>query len=81
MDTCRSCKLSKTLDTVMTYLKQYGYRGGKLCIDHCFAEETVHKLATMIRAEYPLATIVIRTTRCLCSFYAERGGFLVGFEA
>jgi fatty acid-binding protein DegV len=72
---------SKTLDTVMTYLKQYGYRGGKLFIDHCFAEETVHKLATMIRAEYPLATIVIRTTRCLCSFYAERGGFLVGFEA
>ena len=72
---------SKTLDIVMAYLKQYGYRGGKLYIDHCFAEETVNKLATAVRAEYPRASIVIRATRCLCSFYAERGGFLVGFEA
>lgn len=71
---------SRTLDTVMGYLKKNGYRGGKLYVDHCFAEETVCKLATAVRAEYPDACIVIRPTRCLCSFYAERGGFLVGYE-
>lgn len=70
----------KTIDTVMAYLKQYGYTGGKLYIDHCFADETVCKLAATVRTDYPSAVIVIRPTRGLCSFYAERGGFLVGFE-
>lgn len=72
---------AKTLDGVMSYLKELGCKGGKIYIDHCFAEETVNKLAFRIKAEYPHAEIVIRPTRGLCSFYAEPGGFLVGFEA
>lgn len=72
---------AKTLDGVMGYLKELGCTGGKIYIDHCFAEETVSKLAARLRAEYPRAEIVIRPTRGLCSFYAELGGFLVGFEA
>lgn len=71
---------AKTLDGVMSYLKELGCKGGKIYIDHCFAEETANKLATKIKAEYPNAEIVIRPTRGLCSFYAELGGFLVGFE-
>ena len=72
---------AKTQDGVMGYLKQLGCKGGKIYIDHCYAEETVNKLAFKIKAEYPNAEIVIRPTRGLCSFYAELGGFLVGFEA
>lgn len=71
---------AKTLDGVMGYLKQLGYKGGKIYIDHCFAEETVGKLAERVKTEYPNAELVIRPTRGLCSFYAELGGFLVGFE-
>lgn len=72
---------AKTLDGVMSYLKELRCKGGKIFIDHCFAEETVQKLAFRIKAEYPHAQIVIRPTRGLCSFYVEPGGFLVGFEA
>jgi DegV family protein with EDD domain len=72
---------AKTLDGVMGYLKELGCNGGKIYIDHCFAEETVRKLAAKIKTVYPDADIVIRPTRGLCSFYAELGGFLVGFEA
>jgi len=71
---------AKTLDGVMSYLKELRCSGGKIYIDHCFAEETANKLATKIKTEYPNAEIVIRPTRGLCSFYAELGGFLVGFE-
>lgn len=71
---------AKTLDGVMGYLKELGCKGGKIYIDHCFAEETVSKLAAKIKTVYPNAEIVIRPTRGLCSFYAELGGFLVGFE-
>ena len=71
---------TKALETVMGYLAQNGYKGGKLYVDHCFAEETVKRFLFMVRAAYPSAEIVVRPTRCLCSFYAERGGFLVGYE-
>jgi DegV family protein with EDD domain len=71
---------AKTLDGILGYLKELGCKGGKIYIDHCFAEETVNKLAAKIKAEYPRAEIVIKPTRGLCSFYAELGGFLVGFE-
>lgn len=56
---------AKTLDGVMSYLKELRCKGGKIFIDHCFAEETVQKLAFRIKAEYPHAQIVIRPTRGL----------------
>ena len=71
---------TKAIDAVMGYLAQNGYKGGKLYVDHCFAEETVERFLKKVRAAYPTAEIVVRPTRCLCSFYAERGGFLVGYE-
>ena len=72
---------AKSLEAIKTYLAEYGYRGGRLYIHHCFAYETVTRLEASIRRDYPSAEIVLRPTRGLCSFYAERGGFLVGFEA
>ena len=71
---------AKALDAVMGYLAQHGYKGGKLYVDHCFAEATVDRLLQKVLDAYPTAEIVVRPTRCLCSFYAERGGFLVGYE-
>ena len=72
---------AKALDAVMTYLAGLGYKGGRLAIHHCMADTTVSRLSHMIRNAYPSADITVRRTRCLCSYYAERGGFLVGFEA
>jgi DegV family protein with EDD domain len=71
---------TKALDAVMDYLFDRGYKGGKLAIHHCMADATVTRLTDLIRAAYPTAVITVRRTRCLCSYYAERGGFLVGFE-
>lgn len=72
---------SKAMDTVMAYLKQYGYRGGRIRIDHCFAEEVVLRLVSRLQAVYPWANITVGTTGGLCSFYVEKGGYLVSFEA
>ena len=71
---------AKSLNTVMSNLARYGYKGGKIRIDHCFADSVVEKLLTRIREVYPSADILVRPTRALCSYYAEKGGFLVGFE-
>ena len=71
---------TKALHAVLDHMARYGYKGGKIRIDHCFADGVVEKLLTLIRESYPNADILVRPTRALCSYYAERGGYLVGFE-
>ena len=44
------------------------------------AEEAAKKLKNMIEAELPGATVKIGINLGLCSYYAEKGGLLVGFE-
>lgn len=71
----------RALETLLGHLKEYGYKGGKVRIHHCFNEETAHKLAECVRQAFPAARVVIAPLRGLCSFYAEKGGVLLGFEA
>lgn len=77
-DKCRGEK--KTLSTIFANMKKAGYKGGKLLIDHCFNEKTPTALKEMVLAEFPNAQVVIDKTGALCSFYAEKGGLMIGFE-
>ena len=52
----------------------------ELRIGHCFNEQAVAKIKDMIRADFKNAEIESYALRGLCSFYAERGGILIGFE-
>ena len=58
-----------------------GYKGGKVRISHSYNENAAKKLAELIRADYPESDITIYPNTALCCFYAEEGGFLVGFES
>lgn len=57
-----------------------GYKGGKVRIDHCFNEQGANTVKAHITKHFPKADIKINITYGLCSFYAENGGMLVGFE-
>ena len=61
-------------------MKRLGYHGGKLIIDHCFNEKAANALKDMTLAEFPDADVVVAETRGLCSYYAEKGGLIIGFE-
>ena len=61
-------------------MKKNGYSGGKVRIHHAGNEKAAGLLSEMITAEFPEANVVTDTTRGLCSFYAECGGLLVGYE-
>ncbi len=61
-------------------MEKIGYKGGKLRISHCFNEEMAQKLADVFKKKYPKLDCIIRPSRGLCSFYAEKGGLLIGFE-
>lgn len=70
----------KALVAIDSLLKEFNYNGGKVIIDHCFNETDANAVKDHILAAYPDAEIRIAETRGLCSFYAEVGGLMVGFE-
>lgn len=77
-DKCRG--ESKSLATILAHLKEYGLAKGKVQIAHCRNQQAAMKLKDMIHAEIPGASVAIGENRGLCSYYAEIGGLLVGYE-
>lgn len=76
----KSCGEKKSLAALLERLENAGYRGGKVRIAHCMNEDAAMKIASEIRKKYEESNIKIYPTRGLCSYYAEKGGLLVGFE-
>jgi DegV family protein with EDD domain len=57
-----------------------GCKGGKVRIHHANNLQSAELLRTKILEKLPSAEVVIDHAGGLCSFYAEQGGLLVGFE-
>lgn len=72
---------NKTNAAVVQEMKLQGYQGGCVNITHCFNEKDAKKLRDAIWKEFPNARISIMGTGGLCSYYAESGGLLIGYEA
>ena len=81
LDTTHKCRgENRALETLIRDLKNYGLSSGRVSIAHCENEVAALNLQAMIAKEFPNATTEVHTLRGLCSFYAEKGGILVGFE-
>ena len=78
MSKCRGEK--KALHTIYKYMKELGYAGGKVAIYNCNNVAAAQQLKNLIIQEHPNAEVKIGCTYGLCSFYAEEGGLMVGFE-
>ena len=78
--TDKSRGTKNALNTIYNNLIKLGYKGGNVRIHHCQNPEAAQTLANRIKEAFPNANIIIRKTAALCSFYAESGGLLVGFE-
>ena len=71
----------KATETLVEMMKERGfYDGAQLRIAHCFGETQANALADAVLAQFPNARITIEPTTALCSFYAEVGGLMIGFE-
>lgn len=70
----------RSLATLFEDIQANGYRGGKVSIGHCGNEAGANDFKSMILSKYPNAEIEIHELKGLCSFYAEKGGVLVGYE-
>lgn len=76
---CRGEK--KALETVFEEMKRRGFAGGKTCIAHCLNPEAAAVLKETILKTFPGSDVAIEQTTALCSFYAEQGGLMIGFES
>ena len=70
----------KALEALYQDMKDRGYKGGKVRIANCFNEPAGQTLEGLIRAQFPQAEVSHEKCGGLCSFYAEKGGLLVGYE-
>jgi len=70
----------KAISTIFANMKKMGYKGGKLIIDHAFNKNAALALKEITIAEFPSAQVRVEETRGLCTFYAEKGGLIIGFE-
>ena len=70
----------KAVQANLNAMRDRGYSGGKVRIDHCSNEPAAQALRDQILAQWPSADVVIDHARGLCSYYAEEAGLLIGFE-
>ena len=75
---CRGAQ--PTIAAIVNYMGEMGFSGGRAIIAHCLNEKGATALKDAIAAKYPTADVRLGECRGLCSFYAERGGMLIGFE-
>lgn len=70
----------KALETILEHLKNSGLKKGRVKIAHCFNNKAAHALKELIESRLEEVKVSVCSCRALCSFYAEKGGLLVGFE-
>lgn len=71
----------KALQYLVEMMDERGLReGGLVRIAHCFGEEAARTLVEMVKAKHPTCRFILEPTAALCSFYAEEGGMIIGFE-
>lgn len=75
---CRGDK--KVIAGMLEEITKAGFQNGKVRISHVENLELAEKLRIALMERFPEAEILIYKARGLCSYYAERGGILVGVE-
>lgn len=75
---CRGDK--RVLEKMIEEIKSCGYHGGKVRICHVENLELANAIAEKIREVFGEIDLSIIPARGLCSYYAERGGIILGLE-
>lgn len=71
----------KATQALADMIRERGFRdGGVLRVAHCFAQEQALALRDAVLAQFPNARFTLEPTTALCSYYAELGGLIIGFE-
>ena len=75
---CRGEK--RTLKTLVNEMVKRGCIGGTVHIDHCLNLPAASALKDAILKQIPEADVQIHPCTALCSYYADKGGLIIGYE-
>lgn len=82
LDVLGKCRGEKTgLERLVQQMEAMGWQGGKVRIAHCRNLSGAERVRGLLLRKYPRTDIEIYPTGGLCSFYAEMGGLMVGYES
>ena len=71
----------KAMTVLVDMLGERGFKDGNLIrVAHCLGEKNAQTFKAAVLAKYPNTRFIIEPTTGLCSFYAEAGGLMIGFE-
>ena len=69
------------MQTLVAMMEERGMQDGDLVrVAHCFGQQQAEDLKAATLAKFPNCRFIIEPTTALCSFYAEAGGLMIGFE-
>ena len=71
----------KAVEMLLNKMRAKGFQGEKAAISHCENPALAQRLKERILETWQNAQVLVLPTRGLCSYYAERGGLIVSFEA
>lgn len=71
---------AKSLATLVSAMQSAGLVNGKVRIAHCCNETAANLLVDLMQTAIPRAEVSVHRCLGLCSYYAEKGGLLIGFE-
>ena len=77
---CKTRGEHGALERIVLELKGHGYTNGKVIIAHCGNPDAADRLKKMLHAVFPGAQVDVSPCGGLCSYYAELGGLMVGYE-
>ena len=81
LDPAHKCRgEARAIDAILNELRERGLCQGHVSIGHCRNESGAAQIAKRIGEKFPQATVDVHSLRGLCSFYAEIGGVLIGYE-
>ena len=78
---CKPRGAKNTTQALLSMICERGFRDGNMLrIAHCNALENAAAVRSAVLAQFPNARCILEPTTALCSFYAEEGGLIIGFE-
>ena len=81
LETMHKCRgEARAIATLVSELEKNGLCRGRVSIGHCKNESAAEAVKNKILEKFSEVKVEIHKLRGLCSFYAERGGLLVGYE-
>lgn len=70
----------KSVKAAFEEMKKAGYAGGRIVMAHRNNPRFYQQFSALVKESFPYAVIDEVATSGLCSFYAEEGGLLMGYE-